>query len=125
MRVLVYGRGPDREPFREETRTLSVSANGARILLATRVRPQERLILTNPTTKEEVECRVIQFTPTEKGRAEVGLEFVTRSPKFWRVVFPPEDWNPAERKRPQPRRHSGQRAHPPATNPGSSPAKQR
>ena len=39
-----------------------------------------------------------------------GLNYIQRiefmdhpSPRFWGIAFPPEDWNPAERKRAQPR----------------------
>jgi hypothetical protein len=28
------------------------------------------------------------------GKAEVGLEFSSPHPTFWRVAFPPEDWTP-------------------------------
>ena len=32
------------------------------------------------------------------------IEFMDHpSPRFWGIAFPPEDWNPAERKRSQPR----------------------
>ena len=31
------------------------------------------------------------------------IEFMDSSPRFWGIAFPSEDWNPAERKRSQPR----------------------
>jgi hypothetical protein len=33
-------------------------------------------------------------------KTEVGLEFSEPVPRFWRITFPPEDWNPADRKLP-------------------------
>jgi hypothetical protein len=35
----------------------------------------------------------------ERGKQEVGLEFAEASPRFWKIAFPPDDWNPADRKR--------------------------
>ena len=31
------------------------------------------------------------------------IELMDSSPRFWGITFPSEDWNPAERKRTQPR----------------------
>jgi len=30
------------------------------------------------------------------------IEFMDSSPGFWGIAFPPDDWNPAERKRTEP-----------------------
>jgi hypothetical protein len=32
--------------------------------------------------------------PVRGGKAEIGLEFTSPHPTFWRVAFPPEDWTP-------------------------------
>ncbi len=47
----------------------------------------------------EVQCRVVYRKEIEKGRYEVALEFSKPFPRFWGINFPPEDWNPAERKK--------------------------
>jgi hypothetical protein len=47
----------------------------------------------------EVQCRVVYRKELEKGRFEVALEFSKPFPRFWGINFPPEDWNPAERKK--------------------------
>lgn len=100
MPVWVYGCGPDSEPFLQETHTLNVSAHGALITLATAVELGQRLVITNLRTQEERLCRITYVGRTEKGRTEVGIEFINAATKFWHVAFPPEDWDPAERKRP-------------------------
>lgn len=102
--VRIYGHGSNQKPFLEETRTLDVSASGALITLAMSVDRHQKLILTHSKTQEEVECRVAHVGSTEMGRTEVGIEFISPSPRFWHIAFPPDDWNPAERKRPQLRR---------------------
>jgi hypothetical protein len=45
-------------------------------------------------TEEEQECHVAFLGPVRSGRAEIGVEFSTPAPNFWRVAFPPEDWSP-------------------------------
>ena len=43
----------------------------------------EMLVLTNPETQEEQECRVVYLgDPIEKGQ-RVGVEFLTPAPHFW------------------------------------------
>jgi hypothetical protein len=101
MPVLVYGHASGKEPFSEEARTLIVNAHGALIALTHTVNAEVRLILTNPKTCQEVECRVVSQGPIENGGGEVAIEFIRPSPRFWGIAFPPEDWDPAERKRPQ------------------------
>ncbi len=98
--VRVYGWGANNEPFHQETSTVNVSSYGALIILTDRVSLDQRLILTHPKTQEEVMCRVASLGQNEQGRTEVGVEFINPAPKFWRIAFPPEDWNPAERKLP-------------------------
>lgn len=102
--IRVYGHGPNQKPFLEETRTLNVSVQGALITLTISVDRHQKLILTNSKTREEVECRVAHVGSTEMGRTEVGIEFISPSPRFWHITFPPDNWNPAERKRPPLRR---------------------
>ncbi len=101
--VLVYGHRADGEPFFAETKTLSVNAHGALITLDMDVDRDQRLILTNPKSGEDVECRVVYLERNDSGGTDVGVEFLGPSRRFWGIAFPPEDWNPAERKRPQPR----------------------
>ena len=97
--VEVYGQGSDGKLFHEETRTQVVNAHGALVLLKTEVRVKQVLLVINKKTRRETQCRVAYRKELQKGRAEVGMEFLDPSPGFWGVGFPPEDWNRAERKR--------------------------
>jgi hypothetical protein len=78
--------------FKEETQTLVVNAHGALIALAGQVEKGQALHLTNRTTHEEQLCRVTYVGPISGGKAQIGVEFTTSSPDFWRISFPPEDW---------------------------------
>ncbi len=98
--VEVYGQGPDGSIFHEESWTLLVNAHGALVTLATPVALEQMVLLVHEKTRNEMECRVAYRKEIEKGRAEVAVEFVTPSPRFWGIAFPPDDWNRAERKRP-------------------------
>lgn len=81
---------PDSKP--EPTETLAVNAHGALILLTPPVEEIEQILIKNPKTNEEQLCRVVYQGLTETGRLQVGIEFTSPSPNFWRVTFPPEDW---------------------------------
>ena len=87
------------ELFQEKTKTITVNANGCLVLLAAKVKRGQKLTIINPQTQEELACAVIFQGDYNSGKSEVGLEFSEPSPKFWRIAFPPNDWDPNERKR--------------------------
>lgn len=97
--VMIYGR-QDEEPFQEETVTDAVNAQGAMIRLAAAVERGQKLVLTNAKSGEEVECHVAYLGQPEAGKMQVGIEFTRPAEHFWHIAFPPDDWDPAERKRP-------------------------
>lgn len=100
--VFIYGNNESGPPFKEITQTVSVNANGCLIELATPVVKEQPLLLTNLKTDEEIACHVVTLGNAVNGKTEVGLRFAQPSPRFWGIGFPPEDWDPALRKRPTP-----------------------
>jgi hypothetical protein len=86
--------------FEEKTLTVSVNANGCLVRIAAQVIRTQKVFLVNPNTTEELPCTVMFLGKKDGGKTEVGLEFAEASPLFWRISFPPEDWDPSERKRP-------------------------
>jgi hypothetical protein len=47
----------------------------------------EMLVITNPETQEELECRIVYLgDPGDRGQ-RVGIEFLTPAPRFWGVEF--------------------------------------
>jgi hypothetical protein len=59
----------------------------------------EEISLVNKKTVEELPCTVTFVGQKDGGKTEIGVEFTEPSPLFWRIAFPPEDWDPSERKR--------------------------
>lgn len=96
MQVGIRIRGKDAQgkDFEESTQTLAINAHGALILLNTRVISGAVIHMKHNKTEEEQECHVAFLGPVRSGKAEIGVEFATPSPNFWRVAFPPEDWSP-------------------------------
>lgn len=87
VRIQAQGRTHDRKKFKETCETVVVSAHGGLLLLKNEVDNGEMLVLTNPLTQEEQECRVVYLgEPVEKGQ-RVGIEFLTPAPRFWGVEF--------------------------------------
>jgi PilZ domain len=99
MPILVRGtRGTQR--FEEESLTVSVSAHGCNLRVANPVARGQEIALVNKKTAEELPCTVTFIGQKDAGKIEIGVEFIEPSPLFWRIAFPPEDWDPSERKRP-------------------------
>jgi PilZ domain len=99
MPVIVRGKHAGKQ-FEEETTTVSVSANGCLVRLAATVVRAQEIAVVNPKTAEELPS-IVTFVGLKDGnKTEVGVEFGEPSPLFWRIAFPPPDWDAAERKRP-------------------------
>jgi len=92
--VKLNGKDAEGKEFEENTETLAVNAHGALVLLAARVISGSKVHVKHNKTEEDQECRVVFLGPVRAGRREVGFEFSTPRPTFWRVSFPPEDWTP-------------------------------
>jgi hypothetical protein len=87
MRLKAAGRGHNGKKFKEACETLVVNAHGGLLLLKHEIDNGEILVLTNPHTEEEMECRVVyQGEPGDRGQ-RVGVEFLTPAPHFWGVEF--------------------------------------
>ena len=78
--------------FEEETHTLVLNAHGAMIGLAAKIEKGQILRLKNHATREEQACKVMYMGPALDGKAQIGVEFTSPVPDFWRIAFPPEDW---------------------------------
>jgi hypothetical protein len=96
MQVAVRIRGEDVQGknIEEETETLAINAHGALVLMKARLTSGSKVFLQHNRTQEEQECHVAFLGPVRAGKAEIGLEFSSPRPAFWRVAFPPEDWTP-------------------------------
>ncbi len=89
-RVQAQGRNYNGKKFSETCETVVVNAHGGLLLLKHEVKDGEMLVLTNPVTQEEQECRIVYLgDPGDKGQ-RVGIEFLTPAPRFWGVDFQSE-----------------------------------
>jgi ribosomal protein L37AE/L43A len=86
--VLVYGRGKDEEPFREETNLHLLNLRGGLITLATSVEPGQRLILMNVASEEDQRCRVAFVGEQHLGRSMVGIQFNWLTQRFSHIDDP-------------------------------------
>ena len=90
MKVQAQGRGHDGRKFKESCETVVVNAHGGLLMMKHEIDNDEILIITNPLTQEEQECRVVyQGDSSDRGQ-RIGIEFLTPSPRFWGVEFAPE-----------------------------------
>lgn len=93
MRITVIAENIERKPQLEEALTLVVNAHGGLMKLKMELHVGQPMRLVNPKNKVEQSCRVVRVEDTATDFFSVAFEFDQPNPKFWPVVFPPEDWN--------------------------------
>jgi hypothetical protein len=81
--LLVYGSGPDKQPFHEMAESIDASENGCMLMLQAIVTPGQKLLLTNFRNQAEQECRIAYVGKRENGRTRVGVAFAKPSLQFW------------------------------------------
>lgn len=87
MRLQAKGRSHEGRKFREFCETVVVNSHGGLLNLRHEVDDGEMLVLINPETLEEQECRIV-FIGEPSGRGQrVGVEFLTPAPHFWGIDF--------------------------------------
>lgn len=87
VRVRAEGRAHDGKKFKESCETVVVNAYGGLLMMKHEVDSGEMIVLTNPDTQEELECRIVYLgSPSDRGQ-RVGVEFLTPAPHFWGVEF--------------------------------------
>lgn len=87
MRVQAQGRAHNGRKFREVCETQVVNAHGGLLVLKNEVDNGELIVLTNPETQEDQECRIVFVgEPGARGQ-RIGIEFLTPAPRFWGIDF--------------------------------------
>src|SRR5260370_11159409 len=87
MRVQAQGRAHNRKKFMETCETVVVNAHGGLLLLKHEVDDGEMLVITNPETQEELECRIVYLGDLGARGQRGGSEFLTPAPRFLGVEF--------------------------------------
>ncbi len=90
--VRAQGRTTDGRKFRESSHTVVVNAHGGLIYLQAELELGAEIVLINPITEEEQECRVVYLGDTSAKGTRVGVEFLSPSPHFWGLEFAQSDW---------------------------------
>jgi hypothetical protein len=93
MRITVIAEDTQRQRQQLEGMTQVVNAHGGLIKMAEELYVGQPMLLVNPQNKEEQGCRVVRVDDTAEDDFAIAFEFDKPNPKFWPVVFPPEDWH--------------------------------
>jgi hypothetical protein len=93
MRITVFAEDLERKRQQEEALTQVVNAHGGLMKMKMELHVGQSMLLVNPKNKVEQNCRVVRVDDRADGEYSVAFEFDAPNPKFWPVVFPPEDWN--------------------------------
>ena len=101
MRLQALGRSHEGRKFREVCETLVVSAHGGLLMLKHEVDNGEILVLVNPETQEEQECRIVFLGESGDRGIRIGVEFLTPAPHFWGIDFEAPK-NPSTKDHPKP-----------------------
>ena len=90
--LVVCGESTGQGAFREETFTVTVSAHGALVMLATKVALGQSVVLRKLTDTAERKGTVAYVGTPYAGLTQVAIELDRPSPEFWPVTSPPLDW---------------------------------
>jgi hypothetical protein len=90
--VRATGKNAEGRKFRENSQTIVINAHGGLLYLQASLELGADLVLVNPVTEEEQECRVVYLGDLSDKGTRVGVEFLSPSPHFWGVEFAPQDW---------------------------------
>jgi len=98
--IRAQGKANDGRKFRESSHTIVINAHGGLIYLQHEMELGAELVLTNPITEEDQECRVVYLGDTSEKGTRVGVEFLSPSPHFWGIEFAQQDWTTPPPPRP-------------------------
>jgi len=92
IRVVLAGKNQQGRRFRSATETIVINAHGGMLYLDQDIEMGALLLLTNPSTQDEQECRVVYLGEDSDKGQRVGIEFLTPAPRFWGVEFTTPGW---------------------------------
>ena len=90
--VRASGKNSDGRKFHENSQTIVINAHGGLLYLQAPIALGAQLVLINPVTEEEQECRVVYLGDLSDKGTRIGVEFLSPSPHFWGVDFAPQAW---------------------------------
>ena len=90
--VRAAGKNTQGRKFHENSQTIVVNAHGGLLYLNESLEMGGEVVLSNPATEEEQECRVVYLGDISEKGQRIGVEFLSPAPHFWGVEFAPTDW---------------------------------
>lgn len=91
VRVMASGKNSDGRRFREACETIVINAHGGLLYLDQPLENGMLIVLANPFTQEEQECRIVFLGEANEKGQRVGVEFLSPAPRFWGVDFSTTD----------------------------------
>jgi hypothetical protein len=91
--IQAKGKNLDGRRFRSKSQTIVINAHGGLLYLDESLDLGAEIILANPATEEEQECRVVYVGETSDKGTRIGVEFLSPSPHFWGIEFAQGDWH--------------------------------
>ncbi len=92
LRVVAAGKNRDGRRFSEACETIVINAHGGLLYINQPLEEGAMLVLVNPSTQEEQECRVVYLGDASGKGQRVAVEFLSPAPHFWGMEFSPADW---------------------------------
>lgn len=90
--VRAQGKNSQGRSFKQNSQTIVINAHGGLLYLQEEVAIGAELVLVNPATEEEQDCRVVYIGDTSEKGTRIGVEFLSPSPHFWGIEFAQQDW---------------------------------
>ncbi|MGH9775149.1 MAG: hypothetical protein ACRD50_09410 [Candidatus Acidiferrales bacterium] len=90
--IKVAGRNVGGKKFHDVGQTIVVNAHGGLLYLNHELAMGAEIVLANPVTEEEQECRVVFLGEASEKGQRIGVEFLSPAPHFWGFDFAPSDW---------------------------------
>ena len=95
--LTIQGYDEENEKFRIQARSHSVSGHGGMTILDTPVVLGQTLLVTNESSGQKTECRVVSVRPVADGKHVVAFEFIAPNANFWKMTFPVKGTKPLRR----------------------------
>ena len=89
--VRAQGTNVEGRKFRERSHTIVINVQGGLLYLQQTLEVGAEMVLVNPATEEEQECRVVYVGESSDKGTRIGIEFLSPSPHFWGVEFAQQD----------------------------------
>jgi len=97
VNLIIQGYNEDNEKFKIQARSYSVSGHGGMTILNAAVVLGQTLLVTNESSGQKTECRVVSVRAVADGKHVVAFEFIASQGNFWKMTFPVKGAKPLRR----------------------------